>query len=537
MQTTETYDYVVVGGGSSGCVVAARLAEEGAGRVLLLEAGNAADKNPETMSADGFIQSFANDNVMLDRLSEPQANCGKRRIYAGSGTGMGGSGAVNGMVYTRGDKLDFAQWPKGWRWDDVVPAFEKLEQRLRARTRKPTPFLDTCADAAVQAGFKRKDELNDGDLCGYIGYQLMNFEGDRRRSSYVSFIHGVKNERLEIKTDARMHRVVVDANKRAVAVEFEQVGKRYSIAVNREVILCAGALESPKLLMLSGIGESAQLAQLGIPVVLDAPSVGKHMQDHPSLGVFFRGKHEPDSFYPQLYGFDRVNNTLPLPSNQADTCYVMFTTPTAIGQSMKRMLPAMTLPASLFRNVFLRRCLNGLADFMFWLPPTRRFVAKMYGVVVILGKPFSRGEVRLASANPREQAQVNPGYFTDPRDLETMVDGVLKAQAIAKQPQLKEWGNKAVSPIASTVNRDKIRKGVRGGVMTTFHYCSTCKMGEDDASPVDTQLRVKGIQNLRVADASVIPEIPVSALNAPSMMIGYRAADFILDELRAANRL
>ena len=533
MQTTQTYDYIVVGGGSSGCIVAARLAEAGAGSVLLLEAGNAAEKNPETMSADGFIQSFSNDNVMLDRLSDSQVACGGRRIYVGSGTGMGGSGAVNGMVYTRGDKLDFAQWPAGWRWDDVTPAFEALETRLKVKTRKPTSFLDTCADAAIQAGFKRKDVLNDGELCGFMGYQLMNYDGDRRRSSYMSFIHGVGNSNLVVQTDALVHRIVFDDNKRAVAVEYEHNGDKKTVGVKGEVILCAGACESPKLLMLSGIGESRQLQRFGIPVVLDLPSVGKHMQDHPSLAVFYRGKHEPDSFYPQLYGFDRVNRQLPLPNNQADTCYVFFTTPTALGQSMKRILPAMALPASLFRNVLLRKLLNGLVDFMFMIPLTRIFVAKMYGIVVILGKPLSRGEVRLASNNPRDQAQVNPGYLADPQDLETMVDGVLRAQSIAKQPLFATWGNKPLSPIAATIDREKIRKGVRSGVMTTFHYCGSCRMGEGDDSPVDLQLRVKGIENLRVADASVIPEIPVSALNAPSMMIGYRAADFILKAMTA----
>jgi choline dehydrogenase len=532
MHMRESYDYVVVGAGSSGCVVAARLAEERAGNVLLLEAGNAAEKNPATMSADGFVESFANDNVMLDRLSEPQTACGERRFYVGSGRGMGGSGAVNGMVYTRGDKLDFAAWPAGWQWDDVLPSFEALEARLRVQTKAPTPFLDLCAEAAVQAGFRRKDKLHDGELCGFMGYQMMNFDGDRRRSTYMAFIHGVRHDDLTVQSDALVQRIVFDGQ-RAVAVQYEQGGRQHTVEVSKEVILCAGACETPKLLMLSGVGERQQLSQLGIREVLDSPMVGKHMQDHLTVAMFYRGSKLPDNFYPQLYGFERVNRELPLARGQADTCYLFFT-PMALGQTMKRMIPA-EWPPSLFRNKLLRKGLSRLIDAALMVPQLRTFVAETFGMIVILGKPQSRGEVRLASTDARVQALIDPRYLSDPRDLETLVDGVLKAQQIAKQASLATWGNKALSSIAKTTDREQIKKGIVRGMATTFHYAGTCRLGEGDDAPVDLSLRVKGLENVRVADASIIPEIPVSALNAPSMMIGYRAAQLILDELKSAS--
>lgn len=528
------YDYIVVGGGSSGCIVAARLAEENAGSVLLIEAGNTAETNPETLSADGFVQAFSNDNTMWDRLSAPQMTCAGRRMYVGTGTGMGGSGAVNGMVYTRGDQRDYAQWPVGWNWQDVAPCFDRLEQRLRVHTRKPVRFTETGIEAAMAAGFKKKNELNDGELSGYIGYQLMNYDGDKRRSSYVAFVQDNPAPLLTIKTDTRVLRLIFatsdHALPRATAVEVFADGRQTLIQARKEIILCAGALETPKLLMLSGVGPQVLLQSLNIPQVLDAPAIGKHLQDHPNVCLFYRGRTSPDAFYPQVYGFDRVNPALPLPPSQADSCFVFYSAPTSIKQSMQRMLPALALPAAQFHNRFLRRCLRTLIDVAFKVPFTRMFVDKVFGIVVILGKPQSRGEVRIVSNNPYDAVQVDPAFYRDPADMETMVNGVMRAQQIASQPAFVRWGNQPLSAGARTLSREKIREWIQGATMTTFHFCGSCRMGEAVDSPVDLQLRVKGLQNVRVADASVIPEIPVSALNAPSMMLGYRAVDFILQD-------
>ncbi len=529
-ESSDSFDYIVVGGGSSGCIVAARLAEEGGYRVLLIEAGNAAEKNPETLSADGFVQAFSNDNTMWDRLSVPQADCGNRRLYVGTGRGMGGSGAVNGMVYTRGDKQDYAQWPTGWQWQDLAPSFDQLEQRLRVKTRAPVRFTETGIEAARAAGFQQKNGLNDGDLCGFMGYQLMNYDGDRRRSSYAAFLQGRTGEKLQAKTDTKVLRVLFDQHKTATGVEVLEAGTHRVYNATREVILCAGALETPKLLMLSGVGPQALLQRHHIPLVQDAPAVGQNLQDHPNVCLFYRGHTMPDAFYPQVYGFERVNRNLPLPDKQADTCFVFYSAPASIKQSMQRMLPALALPPSQFHNPFLRKWLKRLVSAAFMIPFTRMFVDKVFGIVVILGKPLSRGEVRIVSNNPFDAPHVDPAFYRDPQDMETVINGVLKAQEIAAQESFKRWGNRALSSAGRTQSREAIKQWIHGATMTTFHFCGTCRMGDDEDSPVDLQLRVKGVRNLRVADASVIPEIPVSALNAPSMLIGYRAADFLLSE-------
>ncbi|HVL01089.1 MAG TPA: GMC family oxidoreductase, partial [Dongiaceae bacterium] len=505
MQATEQYDYIVVGGGSAGCITAARLAEANIGTVLLLEAGDPAEHNPETLSADGFVQAFANDNVMLDRLSASQPRCANRHLYVGTGTGMGGSGAVNGMVYTRGDKLDFEQWPKGWRWKDVAPVFERIEDILRVKPRSGSEFTITCVDAAVQSGFTRKDLLNDGELCGHIGYQLMNYDGNKRRNSYVSFLQDKALPNLTIVTNTRVQRILFDEQQTAVAVEFKAPNGIRKVGIQREIVLCAGALETPKLLMLSGVGPKNQSRHFNIPLVADVPSIGRNLQDHPNVCVFYRGKRVPDSFYPQVYGFDRMNPQLLLPANQADTCFVFYSAAASIQQSMQRMLPAILLKPGAYAKRGLRNVVKQLVNTLFLVPFTKLFVSKVYGIVVILGKPLSRGEVTLASRDPAEPARVNPGYFLNSADMDTMVDGVLRAQKIASQGSFVRWGNTPLSKAARSQDRNAIKQWVKGAVMTTFHFAGSCRMGAQPADPVDTQLRVKALRNVRVADASVMP--------------------------------
>ncbi len=526
MELAQSYGYVVVGGGSAGCVVSARLAAKGYD-VLLLEAGPGAEENPVVLDANGFTKAFSNDDLMYDRLSEKDRYCGNRRLYMGSGRGMGGSGSVNGMVYTRGDKSDYEQWPSGWQWQDVLPHFEAVEKQLGVRTRAATRFTSASIQASVQAGFQHKDGLNDGNLCGYIGHETMNYAGAMRRSSYASYIHDDKPDSLTVITGAAVKRILFEGN-RAVKVEFQKQNRLYQVQVDHEVIMAAGALETPKLLMLSGVGPIEQLKKFNIRPVILAPEIGKNLQDHPNVCLFYRGKQNLDCYYPQLYGFDRVNQQLNLANGQPDTCYVFYSAPASIKQSMQRMLPALVLPQVLYRYHWLRKLLRHVVNGMFLIPGVKVFTSKLYGIVVILGKPVSRGEIHLASVDAAEPPLVYPGYFSNQQDLETLYQGVLRAKEIMQQNAMRLWGAVGLSAAARTNSEQSIKSWIKTATMTTFHYCGTCRMGADDRAPVGIDLKLKGSSNVRVVDASVIPEIPVSALNAPTMMIAHRAADIIM---------
>jgi choline dehydrogenase len=440
---------------------------------------------------------------------------------------MGGSGSVNGKLYTRGYVRDFDSWPKGWQWQDIVPAFEKIEEKLQPHPRPVTGFTQAAIDAAANVGFSHKDGMNDGDLAGVIGHNDINYGGDRRHSSYVKFIHDNKPEKLDIVNHAYTQRVVIE-NGKAVAVELKVKNKLQRVAVKKEVILSAGALESPKLLMLSGVGPKDELDKFQIPVAVENNAVGENLHDHPNVPIFFKGKKKIDFFYPMLYGFKRINPAYNLPEDQPDTCIAFFSAPITLKQSMYRMAPAIALPRSLYNITFFRRLFRVLINAAFLIPAVNNLIDRLYGIVVILGKPESRGRLRLQSKNVRDDALIDCAYYDNEKDMQTMVDGVLKVQELVNQPAMKAWGASPLGAGGKSKNISTIKNFIEKSTMTTYHFCGTCKMGEGDDTVVDSNLRVKGVEGLRVADASVMPEIPVSAINAPSMMIGYRAADFIL---------
>jgi len=522
---TPLVDFIVVGGGSAGCVAAGVLADGGAS-VTLIERGPSADEHPAVLRADGYKDAFVDDGVFLERFSEPQAKAGKQRIFMGTGGVLGGSGAINAMVYTRGAREDFAEWPVGWRWDDLVPHFEALEARLRLNRKAPTKFTEACVSAAEEVGFRRSEDFHDGHLGNAIGYEWMNFEGPDRRNGYVAFVRGRKE--IDVRTHTRVLRVVIE-NGRAVGVEVEKQGRRETLRARREVILSAGALESPRILLLSGIGPGAALSSLGISVVADRAQVGENLHDHPNVPTFHHAKLEVDFFAPQLYSFFRTRQESPLPPGQSDSCYVFWPARSAMKEATQRVLPGQVLPPRLYGPAG-KKVIRGAIAAAFALPPVQRFVDHLFGVIVILGKPRSRGTLTLRSADPLAPARLDPRYLSHPDDLDTLVQGVSVARRITKARGLADAGARELMPGPFVKSRDAIARYVEKNLITTYHFAGTCRMGTDEASVVDTSLRVRGIEGLRVADASVMPTTPVSALNAPSMMIGLRAARAALEE-------
>lgn len=526
----QEFDYIVVGGGSAGCIAAAELAKDPSVRVLLLERGPRSEKYPETLDADGYKDAFINDDVILERFTVPQKRAGDQRILFGSGTGMGGSGSVNGMVYTRGAREDYAEWPKGWNWNDVDPDFAEIEKVLRPNRRKPTVFTRAALAAAERAGFRHKEDLNDGDMSGVFGYEWMTYEGDRRRSSYVSFIldRGEKPN-LVIHTGALVHRIEVDSDKRATGVLYVHDGEHRRATAKREIVMAAGALETPKILLLSGIGPAPVLRSAGVPIVAEVDGVGRNLHDHPNVPLFFLGKQPVDCFYPMLYGFHRANPKLALPAGQSDTCYVFYPCISSMKQAMKRVLPGKVLSEANYNDRNRARVRKGV-DMVLKTGLVDPLIDRMWGIVVILGKPNSRGTLTLQSRDPAQQARIDPAYYEAREDMETMLAGVKLARKIAGQPTLGEFGNLELNP-GRAIGSDKgLEDWIGRNTITTYHFAGTCRMGDDLSSVCDTRLRFRAVKNLRIADASAIPFTPVSALNAPSMLVGYRAARYMAEE-------
>ena len=529
------FDHVIIGGGSAGCVAAGQLSADPRVRVLLLEAGDPAEDHPETLHADGYKDAFINDRLMYERFSVPQAGCMRRPLFMGSGRGMGGSGSINAMVYLRGSAADFRAWDTpGWSWPEVEPDFRAIERVLDVHRREPTEFTAAAIAAAQVAGFRHQDDLNDGHLLGGLGYEWMNYAGDRRRNAYVGFLQPHQDRpNLVVLTGAAVHRIVFDDRRRATGVEFEHEGGRRTARVRREVLLCAGALESPKLLLLSGVGPRAQVVAHGIPPVFDLPGVGENFQDHPNVTLFHLARRDVDCHYPQVYGFQRANPDSALPPDQADTCYVVYPARSSFREAFMRMLPALTVPPVLYHRTRLPRLVRGGVSLAFRPALVRALVRRIYGLVVILGKPKSRGSVRLASARPADHPLVDPAYFADPEDMDTMIRGIDLVRRIADAPPLRAYGSTELLPGRWARGRAAKAAFVRAMAMTTYHYAGTCSMGQGVGSVVDERLRVRGVTGLRVADASIMPVVPVSALNAPSMLIGYKAAAFVREDSAA----
>jgi choline dehydrogenase len=502
---TESYDYVVVGGGSAGCVLAARLSEQPDARVLLLEAGPA-DRRPEIDAPAAWVTLLGGE-LDWGYLTEPQADAAGRPIYWPRGRVLGGSSCLNALVYMRGLPSDYDAWAAagcpGWEWERVLPAFRALEDfpggdpRLRGaggplRIRVPrerNPLSEAAREAALALGHAWNEDLNGARLEGVGWNQLTVADGVRQSAAAAFLAPALGRANLTVRTGALARRLVLDGA-RVRAVEYVADGQARRAEVAGEAIVCAGAIESPKLLMLSGVGPAAHLRELGIAVAADLPGVGANLHDHPGVGVTFATRRPippAANQYSELGIFCRTESSLAEPDLQYGVLHVPVV--------------AQGFPA-----------------------PTQDSAFTLYPSCL---KPRSRGSLRLRSASPADAPLVDPAYLREEADRRVLLRSIEISRELAHAPGLREWTLEEILPGPQTTGEADLRGYLAQAVDTWFHPVGTCRMGTDEGAVVDPQLRVHGVEGLRVADASVMPEITSGNTNAPTLMLAWRAAELI----------
>jgi choline dehydrogenase len=517
-----SWDYVVVGAGSAGCVLAARLTEDPSVRVLLLEAGDR-DTAREIAVPAAFSTLFKG-RLDWDYTTEPEPGCDDRPMYWPRGKVLGGSSSLNAMIYIRGARADYDGWRDagctGWGFDDVLPLFRRSEHNSRGADafhgtggplrvtdpRDPSPLAHDYVAACAEVGIAGNPDFNGPEQDGAGLYQLTQHRGARWSAAQAFLRPALRRPNLEVRTLAHATRVVVEHG-RAVGVEAVLGPRQELFRAEREVVLCGGAVGTPQLLLLSGIGPAPDLRALGIDVVVDAPAVGTGLQDHVSAGVVVLSR-EPISYV----GADEDRRHLvryllrrrgPYASNLAEAGAFVRT---------RVDLPAPDLQFHFAPAVFLDNGFTPAPGHGYTLGPC-------------LLQPASRGSVSLRSADPLDKPVLRAGYYTAHEDLQTMVEGMRLGLEMADAAPLRRHQDRRYLP-ESTDDAGLVAH-LRAHSQTLYHPTSTAAMGPSDDAVLDPQLRVRGVEGLRVADAAAFPAVPRGNTNAPVIMLAERAADLL----------
>jgi choline dehydrogenase-like flavoprotein len=525
-------DTIIVGAGSAGCVLAARLGEDASRRILVLEAGGP-DKNWLLHLPIGFGKVWRAERFNWSYQSEPEPHLDGRRIFHPRGRVVGGSSSINVMAYVRCHPNDYDRWPQlgmpGWSFADVLPYFKRAESFADGgdefhggdgplqtrRNRVQDPVFDAFMAAGAALGYSANDDYNGAEQEGFG--RLQHTIGNGRRSSAArAYLHpALRRGNIRLEVEAQVTRVVFEGG-RAVGVEYVQRGTRHMVRADREIILAGGAINSPQLLMLSGIGPGDRLREHGIDVRVDLPGVGDNLWDHPLIYTEYEGTVQSD-FHRQLR-LDRIALSLV----QAALFGTGFATRLpSTGTAFVRSTPDLEIPDLQFY------CRNGVLASREWFPFIQRPGPDGFALLFCHLRPQSRGSVTLASADPLARARIINNFLATDYDVRAMREGMRMAQAMAATPGFAKLIRANLTPKVTLRSDDEIDAFVRQAMTTIYHPAGTCKIGVDRMSVVDPEFRVRGVEGLRVIDASVLPEPIGGNLNAPVLMLAEKASDIL----------